>query len=1141
VAFRPCFVGKGARLALTKNASVARSWIEGKALTFTSSPPNIATLTYAAKNDQTPPVSLYDQDGNEIAISKWKFQESVTGSGIYDQVLFNAADYDRDATYYLDYQSASRTVLDPFPFVDPRRIIRVGLFQNQDLFKENLNPSDEDEQGDFVIPGDVGTFSADTGNTNTITETSTISATVADTGSISFGASSDPTNEYTKFYRLTCTAIGAGPKTATFKIESFLHSGGNNTGPQVPIGAAVTDKTFTVEEAGVGNVSDTNRLLMDGIYLDFSFGASNFAVNDEFTFWSYGPALFEEHSAFDANNTQFSSISTPAVGGNTDWSTNPPTTAVNTSGASLGVGTQAEYTGEFVRHYTIECTAVGAGAAATGSLTFTLASISDNEHFTLHNGVEAVTFEFQKTAGYIAVSGRVTIDIQAAGSDSDVATSAAAEINLDANWPAGTAEITAVPALGVVNLTADNNGTQANVGITAYESDNTTVSTGIAVVGMAGGDQDATLVWAGYDEMPYADGSFVLTQTISTSYTNLTLEKGIKLTIDWGAITDTAFVVGDTWTFVARPGRQYYYAKDDRVYTLTVSAASVGATTATVSGTYSADTREGGFGQFLATIAADGSGGIVKKGSTGADNFDDNVLFLARNAGNNADNPTGYDAPTRHAASDVCTFSATSDDVIKWDIDQRITETIQASSIIFDAIGAVTGIPGTYYVILDNTPTTILSVTNASTSADISYTQVADSPYIYFTTDPGVNVAVRYQHRGNEPTPGQIYYVTGTRLRGATEYDSALLWRSIDTARDGLQPAALDNDILIACEIATDSGNLSEFYTIQVKDLDDDGIYQLSDYKRAIQATELQPNITDVVVLNKFGALGAAIQSVENSNDMFNFPSSVRMLWSGMPVNSALGDEDTAGSTIYTAKRTLQVSGNSPSHGCHVLIGNDWAKREVVLDDGSTKTITVDGSFIAAAAVGKQDGFTDAADTLLFKTLGGVFTSMKTFTDAEQLALGGSNITYLNETGDGIFRFEEDVTTDPAAIDYLQINAMKQKHFVVRTVTSQAGSRLTGFVPPDPFAAITTIQSFIAELLGNLVGSGIIAPYGNEQNPPTRRPINPSQDVKVFMDQTIRTDFFYVFFFNLRYPIKRTTGLFGVDSDEIIKGIAKVV
>jgi hypothetical protein len=1131
VTFRPCFIGKGHRLARSNNASVPRSWIEEKQLTFPTAPPFVAALTYPATNDQTPPVSLYDHDGNEVPTTKWSFYQSGGAGTDYNQILFKTADYDKTKTYYIDYQSSSRTYKDPMPFDDARQIIRVGLFPDEDRFIENMTPADEDELGDFVIPGAVEDFSADSGNTYPEPAVSTITADVdgASTGGVTFGASTDPTNEYTKYYQLEVTSIAPGPpKLVVFKLTTWLHSGGNDTGHQIPLQASVTDKTFTVDEGGTGNVLDTNRILTDGIYLSFTFGASSFVVGDKFSWFSYGPGKFEEHSGFDASNEQFASVSDASGTGNVDYTTVPWATTANTSTAQITAGDEAEYTGEYVRHYAFEVTAA-AGTAATGTLTFTLASITDNEHFILHNGLEAVTFEFDKSGSATPVSGRVLIDISSAATDADVATAAATAINLDANWPLGTAEITAVPVVAVVNLTADNNGNDANVTIQAYESDGTTPSTGIAHTGMSGGQRTATLVWAGADELPYTNGSLSLDDTTSTSYTNVTLEQGVKITIVWPAITAVSFAVGDTFLLAARPGKIYYQAKDDRVYTLDITSAG----SLTVGGTYAATTIEGGFGTFSATVLATGAGGDV--------DLADNVAFRARNVGNTLNTPTGINAPNRHASGDQHTFDATCDDVIDWAIDRRLTETIASTSILYDAIGTVTGTPGSYYLVLDNTPSSILHVQNASTGASISYTWVASSPYIAFASNPGVSVEVKYQYQGNEPTPGQVYYVSGTRLRADTEYDNPLLWRTIDEARDGLTPSSVDNDVLIASEIADDAGGLEEWYTVQVKDLDDDGIYQTSDYKRAIEATEEKAAISDLVVLNKYQALGTAIQSLANANDMFNFPSKVRMLWVGLPANTPVGDESTVDSIIYTSRRTLQVTGNSPSHGCHVLLANTWATRDVVLDDASTKTITLDGSFIAAATCAKQDGFSDVGDTVLYKTLSGVFNTMETFTDAEMSALGGAHTVFLDELSEGIFRYEEDETTDPAAIDYLQIQAMKQKHYVIRNTTEQMGAKLTGFVPPDPFAAIALIQSFLAEIMGNYVSAGVIAPYGSEQNPPIRRKINPSQDIKVYRDTTILTDYYYVFFFNLRYPIKRTTGLFGVDSDEILKGVARTV
>ncbi len=1014
VTFRPCYVGKGHRLAMTQNASVPRAWIENEKLTFTTTPPYIAVLDHPAKNDQTPPVSLYDGDGNEVPTKKWKFYQSMGAGTDYDQILFNTADYDSTKSYYIDYQSSSREVLDDLPFSDARRILSVGLFPNQALYTENLKPADETNTGDFVIPAYVGSFAQVTA-----------------------------TNEDPVCSAITATVAGSGTR------------------------AGVAVKTFQVVANGTGTTSPTNRLLMDGIYLTFDFGATNFAALDTFEWFSYGPAKFEEHSGYDSTNSQFASVGDFGATGNTNWATNPPSTATNTSQAAFSAGASAAFTGSYTRHYKAECTAA-AGTAATGSLNLTLASISNHEHFSLSDGLDVVTFDYKRVAlGWVPVTGRVIIDIIAAVTDNDVAVATAAAINLAGNWTHGGNITAAAPGLGVVSLTNDSSGAAGNYTITAFEADNTTVSTGISVTAsMTGGERTATIVWAGMDELPYSSGSLSLVESTTTSWTDVLLEQGVYITVVWPAINLTAFVVGDTWGFAARPGRIYYYAKDDRLYTLDVTSVA----SKVVTGTYVASTIEGGFNTFTVTLANNGSGGLVT--------LPDNVLYMARNAGNSMSTPTG---------------------------------------IIYDAIGSVTGSPGTYYVILDNTPSSIISVKNASTLANVAYTWVSDTPYVYFASDPGVTLNVKYQWMGDEPDPGQVYYVTGTRLRSASEYDTPLLWRDAASARDGLIPASVDNDLLIGVEIGNDAGgNLAEWYTCQVKDLDDDGIYQVSDYKRAVKGTEDRPQISDVCVLNKFKALGSAINSVELCNDMFNFPSKVRMLWVGMPANSPLGDEDTPDSIIYTSKNTLQVSGNSPSHGCHVLCGNTWAKREVVLDDLSTKTVTLDGSFIAAALMAKQDAFSDPADTLLYKTLSGVFTDMQDYSDSESL-------------------------TDPAAIDYLQINAMKQKHWVIRNTTQQMGQKLTGIVPPDPFAAIALIQSFLVEILGNYVAMGVIACYGSEQNPPIRRKINPTKDVVVFQDTTIKTDFYYAFFFNIRYPIKRTSGLFGVDSDEILKGIARTV
>ena len=1121
--FRLCVVGRGHRLARTNNASVARSWVSAQALTFTSVAPFMAVLTYKAKNDRQPPVSLYDDDGNEVPISKWSFYD-LDSDGYYERVLFNPADYNPQATYSIDYWSSENTVQDALPFTGPRRILQVGDFPNEDKYTESLEPATDG--GDFVIPGILTSFSIGSTNTNKVPAVSAITkAAGAGLGVLSFGASNAPTSQYTRYWKLSCTAIGASQ--ATFKLQIWNMSGGNSAGFQAPLTSSCANITFTVEDAGTGATENVNRQVIEGIYLDFDFSAGNFSATDVFTWWSYGPGLVEAHSAYDSNNSQFASISTPVASGGIDWTQAPPTTGSNTSTATAAVAALAEYTGAYTRHYKMQVTAIG-GAVATGSLVVSAhASIANGNYFYLGNGVDtALKFVWWKSGTTPAASGVIAIDVRTASSNGEYMVAAKTQIELAGNWPSGAAGLSYNSGSGALaNL---HKGTAGNVTTSQ-------VGNGFTITGMSGGTvRTATIEWAGTDELPYTTGSMSLNEGSSPTYTEVTLENGIKLTWTWPAFTsDTYFVVSDTWTFTARPGRKYYNAKDDRIYTLTIGTA-VDQALSTCS--FAATTIEGGYGVWSSAIATNGSGGLVELG--------DNIKFFTRNAGTGTITGPSVAASTRFAASDTFTFAATCQDVLVWSIGVKTSETFTSSLVYYDAIGSITGTPNTYYVILTKVPKTLTKVLDAG-GLVVSYTGVSDTQFVWFTSNPitgsNTSITVYYEHEGDQPTVGNVYYVTGTRLRATAEYDTPMLWRQWDACMSALSPSSISNDVKIGVEVLYDStgGALDGWYTAQVRDSDDDGVYLDTDYKRTIQATSLIAAISHLVVLNKFSSLGTAMTEVRACNDPFHFPSKIRQLWIGMPASSAVGDENTASSIVYTSKRTLPVSGNSPSHGCHTLLGNTWATRAITLDDGTTKTVTLDGSFIALASVAMQLSFSDIADSLLMKKLSGVFLTMEEFSDADELALGAASVLYLHKVGDGIFQFYESVTTDTSSIEWQEINAVQQQHHMIRGMTTYIFNKLVGWVPPDPLAGLDALTRCVVEYLSMKDSQGAIAPFGSEQDPPTRRPVNPSTDVATWQDRVIKTNFYWIFWFNLRYVFKRASGMFGVDSNAIMKGLGR--
>jgi hypothetical protein len=244
-----------------------------------------------------------------------------------------------------------------------------------------------------------------------------------------------------------------------------------------------------------------------------------------------------------------------------------------------------------------------------------------------------------------SITGVVTVDITSAGVDDDAAAALASEINDDNNWPAGAAEITAVAAgalSGRVDLTSDHVGARGANALVTSDAIN------IAVQGMGSANGDiggapivATIAWAGYDELPYTTGSFTVTEATSSSFSNIALESGITLTVTLPAFNvANAFVVGDEWTFTARPAREYYQAKDDRDYELEITSALA----QTLAGTYAASTKEGGFGTWTTTVSNDGSGGAIA--------LQDNVNFMARNLGNSFAAGVGGAAPHMHRAGD---------------------------------------------------------------------------------------------------------------------------------------------------------------------------------------------------------------------------------------------------------------------------------------------------------------------------------------------------------------------------------------------------------------------------------------------------------------------------------------------------------
>lgn len=835
----------------------------------------------------------------------------------------------------------------------------------------------------------------------------------------------------------------------------------------------------------------------------------NFVAGDAFTFNGLGAARFEV-DARHANTNQYATIETP----------------VRT-------------------------------ASGTASLTAVAKALLVNgETFTVYDGTNtASVFEFD-TDGAVT-EGHFAVDISNAVSAADVAQVMKTAITN----VLGSLLVTASVAVGtptVVTLTHDQNGTilvsdaVTNVGFVhtsslgtvsvaataayngAFNSSFTLKCTSISGPSTPGAtDRVATFIWAEHGDRRNVTGTFTATQATAASLLP-TLVNGVILSIGFGTTNGTTlgnFAVGDTFTVAAKAPRELYQAKDTRTYTLSVtdvnnSAPATGVVRGYVGGSYVTNTPEGSFGTFEAQEDSYSAANALH--TTGHFTLPGNVNLAARNL---YKGPVTAQAGNRHTANtDEHTFGVSIDGVIDWNLVEPKDETIQATAILNDLNGRITGAPNTRYVILSRVPTSITAVTK--TGNPISYVWLTGTPYVYFTANPAAAVRVQYTWRSAEPDPDTVYYFSANYRRPDATFNTPHLITSKEAGRQLLAPSEVTNDLYIANELMWTNSTPAVYY-VQVQDLDEDGVFTGEDFKTAITASEPPSKIRDVIVLNAYQNWGDVLASLDRQNDPF--AAHERIGWFGPPIGMPIGDEDTAYSMIHEAKHTMQVFGESPSHGTRVMVGVQEAVVDLQLQDRRTVQVTVDGSFFAAAVAARFASFTDPATDLLRTKIYG-FRSVTTYGskfDPRNLALGAAQIIFATEVSSGVYQLEEDVTCDNYAEDFKMLNQMAQKQWVTAAIRDAGDEKLPSLVVPSPRDGEAAVRGFIASALGGLLSRGKIAPYQDDNG--NLRKFDPTSDVIVYVDSNDSSLYRFAFVYFLRKTIKRVWGTYSVNANDFGK------
>lgn len=387
--------------------------------------------------------------------------------------------------------------------------------------------------------------------------------------------------------------------------------------------------------------------------------------------------------------------------------------------------------------------------------------------------------------------------------------------------------------------------------------------------------------------------------------------------------------------------------------------------------------------------------------------------------------------------------------------------------------------------------------------------------------------------RGNGKTPaqGEAYYVTYRGTRPDEDFNTPILSTTFDSFASKVGTVASDNPLSLAGLIAFEQ-NPPFIWHVQVKKTDP--IFAVAsdqDYIDAIEACELNDDITDVVVLSnpiqisgggKPAVRAALREHVIKMSSLLE--KGERLGWFGMPIGTVAGDGDTPNTFVYTATQELQVTADSPGRGRFVLTGPSSFAKTYRLSDGTVRQLTFDSTFLAVGIAALEASFLSPAEGLLRKEVARLDT-VETLTKADINYLAGNGVNLVTTRASRNIIFDP-VTTDQSAAEFREINVMAQKDNIVKRVRRAVDDRIVGLVPDDLAQFIFEVKSVISGELNAAISDGVIAPFQNDDGTP--RNIILSQDISVAQRVSDPTSYDFRFTFFVRFIAKRLFGLFTV-------------
>jgi hypothetical protein len=389
---------------------------------------------------------------------------------------------------------------------------------------------------------------------------------------------------------------------------------------------------------------------------------------------------------------------------------------------------------------------------------------------------------------------------------------------------------------------------------------------------------------------------------------------------------------------------------------------------------------------------------------------------------------------------------------------------------------------------------------------------------------------------GASPAAGATYFVTYDYTRPTSDYNLPKQYFNVQQAFADIGSLASNNPLAIATSLCFKNGAPS-VYVVQVDDHLTAGAPTQVAVDNAMTAAAPISAITELVVLDTRSALMVDLWNLVNS---LNSPAQARpcRAWYGMAKGTAAGDKDTPGTFTYTSVVTLAVPGDSPGRGRHILVAPPQGDVMLALDDGTVQTVTVDGTYLAAAVAARFTARTSVAQSLVNQTING-FTNVSddptantfpVYSKTQRGLLADSGVCVITGRA-GKLLLIDPLTTERGGgrlAEFEEPQLSTQKDTVVSAVTQALSSNVQGVTPSDLSDFILTIKQIIGNTIVGQIKIGTIAPFRDSQG--RTRDINYATDIVVTQRVDDQRKYNFQYFFNGRYPAKYFFGQYSVDN-----------